>query len=279
MRGSSPRVRGAACDILLHDSHYRIIPARAGSRAPSPSRTCSGPDHPRACGEQLTGRSSGLTGKGSSPRVRGADLLSPRELHRRRIIPARAGSSLHLRPRAAQEGDHPRACGEQHACKRQCVELVGSSPRVRGAVMVSIMVSAPLGIIPARAGSSRSRWTRSCRRADHPRACGEQHKRGHRRHRRHGIIPARAGSRTRRIYSPLMSCGSSPRVRGAVCLSCPVAWPSRIIPARAGSSPPPAKVGAFLPDHPRACGEQEKEHTMTETQSGSSPRVRGADDG
>ena len=50
--GSSPRVRGTACNALLYAATLRIIPACAGNRArPQP---CFGlqTDHPRVCGEQ-----------------------------------------------------------------------------------------------------------------------------------------------------------------------------------------------------------------------------------
>ena len=71
---------------------------------------------------------------------------------------------------------------------------VGSSPRVRGAVVCRGLCGDRLGIIPARAGSRVATYRRSIVLWDHPRACGEQ-------------------------YNVLLTndshTGSSPRVRGA----------------------------------------------------------------
>ena len=53
------------------------------------------------------------------------------------------------------EGDHPRACGEQSALTERSVTSPGSSPRVRGAVIELCRRGVQVGIIPARAGSSR----------------------------------------------------------------------------------------------------------------------------
>ena len=52
MPGSSPRVRGAAEYAAAMPVAVGIIPARAGSRLPTCSRTSPTRDHPRACGEQ-----------------------------------------------------------------------------------------------------------------------------------------------------------------------------------------------------------------------------------
>ena len=51
--------------------------------------------------------------------------------------------------------DHPRGCGE-HTRKRNAVSgLLGSSPRMRGAPVVLVLVPLAFGIIPADAGSTR----------------------------------------------------------------------------------------------------------------------------
>ena len=91
--GSSPRVRGAAVEILEQNVWVGIIPARAGSRdnANPIAEWCR--DHPRACGEQFT------------------CLLVCRSAIW--IIPARAGSSSESSCSCGGNGDHPRACGEQ----------------------------------------------------------------------------------------------------------------------------------------------------------------------
>ena len=112
-RGSSPRMRGA---------HVGIIHAIDLSR-----------DHPRVCGEHGVGTAVGVFGEGSSPRMRGAlagvDALGIAP----GIIPAYAGSTPHasLTPFSAQ--DHPRVCGEHKRLESKWQQVLGSSPRMRGA--------------------------------------------------------------------------------------------------------------------------------------------------
>ena len=135
-----------------------------------------------------------------------------------RIIPARAGSRLSTLPDLGGRTDHPRACGEQYSNLNGDKNGGGSSPRVRGAVGRRGRVREHLGIIPARAGSSTDVAASTTYYQDHPRACGEQV--GEHVAARvgagssprvrgaavkltdarvaEGIIPARAGSRTRK---------------------------------------------------------------------------------
>ena len=91
-KGSSPRVRGAACCRFALGPDSGIIPARAGSRDGNPTPDLINRDHPRACGEQVgtDGELSLLLG--SSPRVRGAVESWETAASESGIIPARAGS-------------------------------------------------------------------------------------------------------------------------------------------------------------------------------------------
>ena len=73
-----------------------------------------------------------------------------------------------------QKRDHPRACGEQFSSQRTTVTAAGSSPRVRGAVIIIVIPAFPVGIIPARAGSRVAGDDVRLTGRDHPRACGEQ---------------------------------------------------------------------------------------------------------
>ena len=52
--------------------------------------------------------------------------------------------------------DHPRACGEQAYQRPYFVPVVGSSPRMRGAVGEVYLTALSGRIIPAHAGSSRA---------------------------------------------------------------------------------------------------------------------------
>ncbi len=192
------------------------------------------------------------------------------------IIPADAGSTCPETVPRTWRWDHPRGCGEHPAVLVPDARMVGSSPRMRGALHPLEDVVRDTGIIPADAGSTRgaSRSTSPCR--DHPRGCGE-----------HPTFTV--ATRERR--------GSSPRMRGA--LTDPEPFPAAvgIIPADAGSTglEPSACVPAR--DHPRGCGEHlgviddlrvdrgiipadagSTERAVIEAAGlvGSSPRMRGA---
>ena len=146
-------------------------------------------------------------------------------------------------------------CGEQQHFQLHSVPNLGSSPRVRGAVLDTCGKGGRGGIIPACAGSSVPAFPICWIRWDHPRVCGEQ------------------CSRWSRCYAEE---GSSPRVRGAERKN--GAWYASkgIIPACAGSSSPCARSPRPNRDHPRVCGEQWVLTCAVTAHSGSSPRVRGA---
>ena len=152
-------------------------------------------------------------------------------------------------------GDHPRVCGEQLMDEIKLKPCPGSSPRARGAVNGAYGARCHVGIIPARAGSSRPIRTSGCAIWGHPRVCGEQ-------------------SRFR-SSAPLRS-GSSPRVRGAGRHYPQADQPQGIIPACAGSRRGSRACGRPGRDHPRVCGEQEWVAAGGTERQGSSPRVRGA---
>ena len=86
--------------------------------------------------------------------MRGALVLTfwlNREL---RIIPADAGSTLTDSPARQDNMDHPRGCGEHHPTYMLHPNTKGSSPRMRGALRILLLVGTVLRIIPADAGST-----------------------------------------------------------------------------------------------------------------------------
>ena len=214
--GSSPRVRGTGVDGRAQATVSRFIPARAGNRSSAVGSRSVPTVHPRACGEQAGIRSTQTGSFGSSPRVRGTVPQGERVQHPDRFIPARAGNSLVLVKIICEGAVHPRACGEQHLTPEQVRAYRGSSPRVRGTVNAHRRHIRPLRFIPARAGNSGHPWGTACRRAVHPRACGEQTYAG-----RPGRPPGFGSSpRVRGTgldhqgETPVACSGSSPRVRG-----------------------------------------------------------------
>ena len=212
--------------------------------------------------------------------------------------------------------DHPRIRGEHPVLVPSSTQRVGSSPHTRGAPTFSAILSPPLGIIPAYAGSTHGGALRRPRAADHPRIRGEHvqmnraiadgsgsspHTRGARPGRCHRrcrlrIIPAYAGSTPgrsgrvlwgrdhprirgehRRLGRPvLLARGSSPHTRGAPPLVAATLPPVRIIPAYAGSTAQRIAVVDAPPDHPRIRGEHYTVVFCWDRVPGSSPHTRGA---
>ena len=91
--GSSPHVRGALRIARTIASPLGIIPACAGSTSVGNLVVPLDRDHPRMCGEHMTGFAQGLNNGGSSPHVRGAHEWCSVQPFAHGIIPACAGST------------------------------------------------------------------------------------------------------------------------------------------------------------------------------------------
>ena len=126
---------------------------------------------------------------------------------------------------------------------------------MRGALHLAATRILLPGIIPADAGSTpfSSVCWRLCR--DHPRGCGEH----------------RTGALRR-----LPEDGSSPRMRGALPCRRVAVRVAGIIPADAGSTTIPPACTSTCRDHPRGCGEHLSLLGACAVATGSSPRMRGA---
>ena len=152
--GSSPRVRGTVRGKRQELVVVRFIPARAGNRVLFDEVSEFIELHPRACGEQGLGAGETPDAKGSSPRVRGTVFLVPLGDGHLRFIPARAGNSSQRCSRLPGPSGSSRACGEQTRAAGESGAGHGSSPRVRGTVMMDKCTSRISRFIPARAGNS-----------------------------------------------------------------------------------------------------------------------------
>ena len=187
-------------------------------------------------------------------------------------------------------------CGEHASVTSAMSGSEGSSPHVRGALLVDTSAVPSVGIIPACAGSTPRRARRTPSRWDHPRMCGEHRPNPLPRLPQAGIIPACAGSTgvcssppPRPRDHPRM-CGehpgevlfgdyvegSSPHVRGAPHVVVVHETPDGIIPACAGSTARHALTRTSGRDHPRMCGEHSMARSNPQFAQGSSPHVRGA---
>ena len=257
MPGSSPRVRGKSHRPGRRPRRNRLIPARAGKIGQR--EHLSGPfgAHPRACGENPPPPRRTASPVGSSPRVRGKCEGACSNLNRAGLIPARAGKIARPPTPAAPGRAHPRACGENVPRLNSAPASAGSSPRVRGKLMIWRPTSLVHGLIPARAGKISPPRPPCEHLWAHPRACGEN--------------PSADCFSTLRV-------GSSPRVRGKLLEDRRRLGRDGLIPARAGKIPA-APGRTWIPRaHPRACGENDRRPQGVPAFAGSSPRVRGKSD-
>ena len=254
MRGSSPRVRGKpsmkSAAILAHG----LIPARAGKTTAASSAVSSGGAHPRACGENSSGRPRGTRGAGSSPRVRGKREVDEPGRPGGGLIPARAGKTGQIEVLNGIAEAHPRACGENSLRAAPQGLAAGSSPRVRGKRWSAGDLESKSRLIPARAGKTSSTTSAAGASPAHPRACGENDTAG-----------GAAGN----------GRGSSPRVRGKRYPAGSGGDQVGLIPARAGKTDTPSHPRCSSTAHPRACGENVAWTPLQMASQGSSPRVRG----
>ena len=194
---------------------------------------------------------------GSSPRVRGklGEVSVPSADVG--LIPACAGKTTKLSPSHRVYQAHPRVCGENKCRDVETYPVRGSSPRVRGKLIVNVTPATGSGLIPACAGKTHFRRNLPYSSGAHPRVCGEN------------ALPD---------YCRLFKAGSSPRVRGKPAAASRCFARLGLIPACAG------KTRRFVPwsllvwAHPRVCGENQNASWNALDHMGSSPRVRGKHD-
>ena len=173
MCGSSPRMRGARRHPKRRTTYRGIIPAYAGSTPVCCRSGSVSGDHPRVCGEHWNWINTHVFTPGSSPRMRGARRSHRAQVVHRGIIPAYAGSTIIHNVPIAVEKDHPRVCGEHVDNFSPSGNVMGSSPRMRGALAQAFDAVADMRIIPAYAGSTHMWVPAGCWWGDHPRVCGE----------------------------------------------------------------------------------------------------------
>ena len=132
----------------------RITPAYAGKRVSIPLYRRSRKDHPRLCGEKLSGKFVIICLTGSPPPMRGKEYNDTLFDACYRITPAYAGKRLDRSPAHSQTRDHPRLCGEKPVTTSQTILILGSPPPMRGKEKRRIRIHRCVRITPAYAGKS-----------------------------------------------------------------------------------------------------------------------------
>ncbi len=272
--GSSPRMRGTRVTERINLNIFRFIPAHAGNTDLKPEINRQAAVHPRACGEHSAGAIKRRWKYGSSPRMRGTLAIPIRTADGGRFIPAHAGNTLTAARARSARTVHPRACGEHGAEKPVRRALRGSSPRMRGTLIVNLERALIPRFIPAHAGNTSGSELLCAYCPVHPRACGEHQVCREIALHLHGSSPRMRGT---------PHCGTGqlgaerfiPAHAGNTAQAAVGNLSSRFIPAHAGNTYPLRAIHAPCPVHPRACGEHKRRSQIMATHRGSSPRMRG----
>ena len=140
--GSSPRMRGTRYPKYCQPFICRFIPAYAGNTSIIGGGPPKLPVHPRVCGEHL--REVDRRGNifGSSPRMRGTQMLFRWYMLQSRFIPAYAGNTSRSPHLDRDSAVHPRVCGEHFNIINLRPRNHGSSPRMRGTLRLSDRLNA-----------------------------------------------------------------------------------------------------------------------------------------
>ena len=186
--------------------------------------------------------------------MRGKGKPDPEPRREHRITPAHAGKSGKPGPVKLAAPDHPRTYGEKWYLDIELPPTRGSPPRMRGKAKRRERPQSSRRITPAYAGKRRSSYTAALWAADHPHTCGEK----------------------KAAISPLVKpAGSPPHMRGKVLAALMPTNALRITPAHAGKRDAISCSQNHSWDHPRACGEKQKNVSCPVLVSGSPPRMRG----
>ena len=190
--GSSPLARGLPRSAPTSATRPGIIPARAGFTNITDHHNYDYTDHPRSRGVYGRARSHRMLRQGSSPLARGLHGIAVHLEIGRGIIPARAGFTPGSGATTSSRPDHPRSRGVYSAVisatpsnegssplarglpgsARPAQEDPGSSPLARGLLPPPWVTAPARGIIPARAGFTRSHGRSGPSERDHPRSRG-----------------------------------------------------------------------------------------------------------
>ena len=247
-------MRGKAPSLAVLGACIGITPAYAGKSTDLQRPRAAQQDHPRVCGEKLSGCVWQQACAGSPPRMRGKVSQPHYSTGRGGITPAYAGKSPLRAVFWCRHRDHPRVCGEKSLAFWHFWRCTGSPPRMRGKEDTGAPGKNWPGITPAYAGKRNPRSGHRSGVWDHPRVCGEK--------------PAR-------LTAKAPAGGSPPRMRGKEINFCTILGKMGITPAYAG------KRLWFLQkrwcswDHPRVCGEKYNAVDMQADYLGSPPRMRG----
>ena len=191
---------------------------------------------------------------GSSPLARGPPSLVVNSFKWCGLIPARAGTTCTAGHRRVVQRAHPRSRGDHFAHPLTVCTEHGSSPLARGPLTPWQKKTAVMGLIPARARTTGTRYRTRRRPGAHPRSRGDHN----------GKKPGATAP-----------AGSSPLARGPLYLHAGGLDGEGLIPARAGTTNAGITIGNVYGAHPRSRGDHVIARFKGFQAGGSSPLARG----
>ena len=173
MSGSSPLARGPLNARVDHDVPAGLIPARAGTTLRTASAAHRARAHPRSRGDHGGDTRLFQRGRGSSPLARGPRPRRSATTCRPGLIPARAGTTISHASNSSISRAHPRSRGDHRRRAELSHSGAGSSPLARGPRFNGRVNISPIGLIPARAGTTCFRGQNLSGIRAHPRSRGD----------------------------------------------------------------------------------------------------------
>ena len=170
------------------------------------------------------------------------------------LIPARAGTTWRHSLVWGPGWAHPRSRGDHRPAAASARSFAGSSPLARGPLTAPRGMSCVTGLIPARAGTTKTTTILEIIKGAHPRSRGDH--------------PSAANSSTTKK-------GSSPLARGPLVRPVWDGISSGLIPARAGTTLDCAPSVSADWAHPRSRGDHGLPSMPWMLRRGSSPLARG----
>ena len=170
--GSSPLTRGGLFRLSLMSVSSRLIPAYAGRTVIATGPWLGVKAHPRLRGADFSRLSGLLWELGSSPLTRGGQGLQAALVVRGGLIPAYAGRTPYRPCPSLSPGAHPRLRGADPSPLVVGVFSSGSSPLTRGGRWLLMVWTCWMGLIPAYAGRTLTKFSPLPPHRAHPRLRG-----------------------------------------------------------------------------------------------------------
>ena len=207
--------------------------------------------------------------------MRGKQPIPDTDFPHKRNIPAYAGKTAVGLIAKYATTEHPRVCGENALRSERWKSQAGTSPRMRGKLLVPNSFGIVSRNIPAYAGKTLKKFSYRLKGpGTSPRMRGKllggefQQLSGRN-------IPAYAGKTGNINTRVAVTDGTSPRMRGKPMTLFQQDVAKGNIPAYAGKTKTVEPAMHMLPEHPRVCGENLRVGRRLVLRLGTSPRMRG----